>query len=50
MTHGIIKIEQYYRPRLEERLVPKIYNKITIEKSYLQITDFGILFINACIA
>lgn len=44
------KIEQYYRPRLEERLVPKIYNKITIEKSYLQITDFGILFINACIA
>lgn len=44
------KIEQYYRPILEKQLVPKVYNKITTEKSYFQITDFGKLFIDACIA
>lgn len=34
---------------LKEQLVPKSYKKIEAEKSYSQITDFGKLFIQACI-
>lgn len=34
---------------LKEQLVPKSYKKIEAEKSYYQITDFGKLFIQACI-
>ena len=44
------EIEKYHKPQLEQQLNPNVYSKITTEKSYFQITDFGKLFINACIA
>ena len=34
---------------LKRQLVPTVFKDITLEKSYYQITDFGKLFIRACI-
>lgn len=39
----------YGLEQLKERLVPKVYKSIEVKKSYYQITDFGKLFIQACI-
>jgi len=44
------EIEKSHRPALESQLSPNTYHKITTHKSFFQITDFGKLFINACIA
>lgn len=44
------KIEHLHRPILEKQLIPDVYSRISTEKSYFQVTDFGKLFINACIA
>lgn len=44
------EIESKYKPALEKQLVPNMFTKITTEKSYLKVTDFGQLFIDACIA
>lgn len=35
--------------KLEDTLVPQTYKSITVEESYYEITDFGKLFIKACI-
>ncbi|EGQ13275.1 DUF4393 domain-containing protein [Prevotella nigrescens] len=35
--------------KLEDALVPQTYKSITVEESYYEITDFGKLFIKACI-
>ena len=35
--------------KLEDTLVPQTYKSITVEESYYKITDFGKLFIKACI-
>ncbi|MBQ7530354.1 MAG: DUF4393 domain-containing protein [Paludibacteraceae bacterium] len=44
------KIESIHKPRLEKQLVPNMFTKITTKRSYLQVTDFGRLFIDACIS
>ena len=44
------KITEIHKPALENKWVPMMYSKITTSRGYLQITDFGKLFINACIA
>ena len=44
------KIESIHKPTLEKQLVPSMFTKITTKRSYLQVTDFGRLFIDACIS
>ena len=44
------KIENLHKKEFEEEFVPDPFTKITTHKSYLKVTDFGKLFINACIA
>lgn len=44
------EIEKIYLPKLEQQLVPSRFSKISAERSFFQVTDFGKLFINACIA
>lgn len=41
--------QRYGLKQLEAQLVPNHFKSITVEKSYYKITDFGKLFINACI-
>ncbi len=41
--------EKYGLRQLEASLVPKVFKSITVEESYYKITDFGKLFIKACI-
>lgn len=43
-------IEKIYKPKLEQQLVPSRFSKISTERSFFHVTDFGKLFINACIA
>ena len=44
------KIKEFYGfKQVEERLVPDLFKKIDINKSYYRVTDFGRLFIQACI-
>lgn len=44
------KIKEFYRfEDLKKRFVPSIFKEIDTNKSYYQITDFGKLFIKACI-
>lgn len=48
--HLYEKIEKTYKPCLEQQFVPSTYREISVNHSFFQITDFGKLFINACIA
>lgn len=41
--------EKYGLKKMESLLVPHVYKSITVEESFYQITDFGKLFIKACI-
>lgn len=41
--------EKYGLKNLESQLVPNVFKSITVEESYYKVTDFGKLFINACI-
>lgn len=41
--------EKYQLKKLEAQLVPNVFKSITVEESYYEITDFGKLFIKACI-
>lgn len=41
--------EKYDLKGLEEQLVPHHYKSISVEESYYHVTDFGKLFIEACI-
>ena len=41
--------EKYSFDQLEDKLVPHKYKSITVEDSFFDITDFGDLFIKACI-
>lgn len=41
--------DKYKLKELESQLVPNIYKSITVKESYYLITDFGKLFISACI-
>ena len=41
--------EKYGLKKKESILVPHVYKSITVEESFYQITDFGKLFIKACI-
>jgi len=41
--------EKYGLRQLEASLVPIVFKSITVEESYYKITDFGKLFIKACI-
>lgn len=44
------KIKEVYQyEQLKKQLVPNIYKSIDIHKSYYKVTDFGKLFIQACI-
>ena len=43
-------IEKFYYPQLEQQLVPSKFSKISTERSFFKVTDFGKLFIDACIA
>lgn len=45
-----IEIEKLYRKDLEKQWIPHTFTKISTKKSYLDVTEFGELFINACIA
>ena len=40
---------KYGLKALEEQLTPRIYKSISVKESYFKITDFGKLFINACV-
>ena len=44
------EIENAYLKGLEQSFVPSKFSQISMNKSFLQISDFGKLFINACIA
>ena len=44
------EIEKLYREDLEKQWIPHTFIKISTKKSYLDVTEFGELFINACIA
>lgn len=44
------EIEKLYRDNLEKQWTPHTFTIISTEKSYLEVTEFGELFINACIA
>lgn len=44
------EIENLYKPALEKTYVPGTFTHLTLKKSYLKTTDFGDLFIDACIA
>ena len=41
--------ERYQLSQLEALLVPGVFKSITVQESYYKITDFGKLFIKACI-
>ena len=41
--------DKYNLKNMEARLVPHIYKSITVKESFYKITDFGKLFISACI-
>lgn len=43
------EIERKHLPALEKQLIPSMFSKITTKRSYLQVTDFGQLFIDACV-
>ena len=34
---------------LQQQLVPNVFKSITQENHFYQVTDFGVLFINACV-
>ena len=44
------EIIKMHMQTLKSKWIPKEFQKITTSRGYLQITDFGDLFINACIA
>lgn len=44
------EIENIHKQAIEDECIPDPFTKITTHKSYLKVTDFGELFINACIA
>lgn len=44
------EIEKFHKPKLEKQIDITVYQKVSTEKSFFLITDFGKLFINACIA
>lgn len=44
------EIEKFYRADLEKQWMPHFFTKISTKKSYLDVTEFGELFIDACIA
>ena len=41
--------DKYNLKQLEAQLVPNSFQSISVEESYYLITDFGKLFIKACI-
>lgn len=45
-----IEIEKVYREGIEKQWMPLSFTKISTKKSYLDVTEFGELFINACTA
>lgn len=41
--------DKYNLKQLEAKLVPNVFKSISVDESYFEITDFGRLFIKACI-
>ena len=41
--------KKYHLDELEKQLVPNTYKSISVDESYYLVTDFGKLFIKACI-
>lgn len=41
--------EKYNLEQLKSELVPNVYRSISVDESYFEITDFGKLFIKACV-